>query len=89
MNTEEAQKVADHIMKLSGAITQISIIKGEEKISMNFPIPLRPTIVKFLTRSLERLVGKREEKLVEGIGAFLSNIIDKGMLSMTKAVKEK
>lgn len=89
MNIEESRKAADLMMILSGALTQTSINKGEEKISMNFPIPLRPTVVKFLTESLEHLVGKGEEKLVEGVGAFLSDIIDEGMLSMIKAAKKE
>ena len=90
------REVIDLIVLLSGINTVKSINIKEEKVIMNFPIPLRPSVIKLITEVLdpfaERATSNKEEKkdsLAKGVSTFLSDMIDEGILSSARRVSQQ
>ena len=77
----------DIIIMRAGMATLRSMKTKEPRSLINIPLELRPSVVAEVTEGIEALIsdqleeGEKQEKLTEGLGIFLSDAIDQGLIS--------
>lgn len=94
-NEDVISMFVDTIIMKAGMATLRSMKTKEPRSLINIPLELRLSVVAEVTEGIEALISdqleekERQKKLTEGLGIFLSDAIDQGLISTCRRMVDQ